>query len=157
MAELEIRPLRAEDRAGWQPLFEAYRHFYRAPDPAVADAVFDRLVEQRDGMYALVAVQGGEIVGITHCVMHASTWHATATYLEDLFVRPAHRRKGYGRSLLVHLAQIAERRGCGRFEWSVLDWNADAIAVYRKLGAVGMEDWTIQRLTGDALVKLAGR
>jgi GNAT superfamily N-acetyltransferase len=77
-------------------------------------------------------------------------------YLEDLFVKPAFRGHGIGRALLVHLARIAVARGCGRFEWSVLDWNAPAIGFYRALGAVPMDDWTIMRVTGEALVGLAG-
>jgi GNAT superfamily N-acetyltransferase len=76
-------------------------------------------------------------------------------YLEDLFVLPEHRRKGYGRALLGHLAKLALERGCGRFEWSVLDWNEPAIAFYRSLGAKMLDDWRIFRVTGEALGKLA--
>lgn len=76
-------------------------------------------------------------------------------YLEDLFVLPPYRGLGLGRRLMVHLAQLAVARGCGRFEWSVLDWNAPAIRFYRGLGAVGMEEWTVQRVSGDALRALA--
>lgn len=76
-------------------------------------------------------------------------------YLEDLFVRPAFRSAGLGKHLMAALARIALERGCGRFEWSVLDWNAPAIAFYRKIGAVGMDEWTMQRLEGDALHALA--
>ena len=76
-------------------------------------------------------------------------------YLEDLFVLPAARGHGYGRQLLVYLARIAAERGCGRVEWSVLDWNEPAIGFYKKLGAVPMEDWTVFRLTGRALQALA--
>jgi len=76
-------------------------------------------------------------------------------YLEDLFVRPAHRRKGYGRAMLVHLAALAEARGCGRFEWSVLDWNESAIGFYQSLGAMVLPDWRITRVTGEALTRLA--
>ena len=76
-------------------------------------------------------------------------------YLEDLFVIPEMRGKGYGKALLVHLARIARDRGCGRFEWSVLDWNKPAIDFYLKLGAVPMSDWTIFRVTGEALDSLA--
>ena len=76
-------------------------------------------------------------------------------YLEDLFVRPAYRRKGYGRALLIHLAGLAEARGCGRFEWSVLDWNESAIRFYQSLGATVLPDWRITRVTGDALSRLA--
>ena len=76
-------------------------------------------------------------------------------YLEDLFVRPAFRGHGVGLALMKHLARIAVARGCGRFEWSVLDWNAPAIGFYRRIGAVGLDDWTVQRVSGDALRALA--
>lgn len=76
-------------------------------------------------------------------------------YLEDLYVRPAARGAGIGRALMVHLARIAIERGCARFEWAVLDWNADAIRFYRSIGAVGMDAWRVQRLAGEALERLA--
>ena len=76
-------------------------------------------------------------------------------YLEDLFVRPEWRGHGYGLALMKHLARIAVERGCGRFEWSVLDWNEPAIGFYRNLGATLMDGWSIVRVTGDALQKLA--
>jgi GNAT superfamily N-acetyltransferase len=76
-------------------------------------------------------------------------------YLEDLFVRPESRRRGYGRTMLVKLAGLAVERGCGRFEWSVLDWNEPAIAFYQSLGATVLPDWRITRVTGPALAKLA--
>jgi GNAT superfamily N-acetyltransferase len=76
-------------------------------------------------------------------------------YLEDLFVLPQHRRKGYGSALLRHLATVALARGCGRFEWTVLEWNEPAIAFYRSLGARMLDDWRILRVTGDALETLA--
>jgi len=76
-------------------------------------------------------------------------------YLEDLFVFPEWRSKGLGRQLLAHLARIAVERGCGRMEWSVLDWNEQAMRVYRGIGATPLDDWTICRLTGDALHRLA--
>jgi GNAT superfamily N-acetyltransferase len=77
-------------------------------------------------------------------------------YLEYLFVIPEMRGKGFGRALLVHLAQIARERNCGRFEWAVLDWNEPAIEFYKRLGAVPMSEWTIFRVTGGALDRLAG-
>jgi GNAT superfamily N-acetyltransferase len=76
-------------------------------------------------------------------------------YLEDLFVEPAHRGKGVGKALLIYVAKLAVERGCGRFEWAVLDWNTPAIDFYRSLGAVPLSDWTLYRLTGDALDRLA--
>lgn len=76
-------------------------------------------------------------------------------YLEDIYVKPAYRRRGIGRALLIHLARIAVARGCGRFEWSVLDWNESAIRFYQGLGATVMPDWRIVRVTGEALDALA--
>ena len=76
-------------------------------------------------------------------------------YLEDLYVRPELRGRGVGGALLRHLAQLALERGCGRLEWSVLDWNEPALAFYRSIGAKPVEGWTVHRLTGDALVSLA--
>ena len=78
-------------------------------------------------------------------------------YLEDLFVRPGFRGLGLGKRLMLRLAQIAVERDCGRFEWSVLDWNQPAIDFYRSLGAVGMDEWTTQRVSGDALRALAAK
>ena len=75
-------------------------------------------------------------------------------YLEDLFVVPEHRGRGIGRALLKHLARVAVERGCGRLEWSVLDWNRDAIAFYERLGARANSEWTVYRLTGEALAAL---
>jgi GNAT superfamily N-acetyltransferase len=76
-------------------------------------------------------------------------------YLEDLYVRPEARRLGIGRRLLTHLAGVAKERGCGRLEWSVLDWNEPAIRFYRSLGAVPMDEWTVFRVTGESLERLA--
>ena len=77
-------------------------------------------------------------------------------YLEDLYVQPQARGKGVGRSLLAHLARLAKERGCGRLEWAVLDWNEPAIRFYQSLGARPMDEWTVFRLTGEALDRLAG-
>jgi GNAT superfamily N-acetyltransferase len=86
-----------------------------------------------------------------------STWEGRpGIYLEDLFVRPAARGKGYGRALLARLAALALERGCARLEWAVLDWNEPAIGFYRALGAVSLDEWTTYRLSGAALQELAG-
>src|SRR5262249_12944240 len=76
-------------------------------------------------------------------------------WLEDIFVKPQFRGRGYGKALLLHAARIARDRGCGRFEWAVLDWNTPAQEFYKSLGAVPLDDWTIFRVTGDALTQLA--
>ena len=106
----------------------------------------------------LIAEDRGEPVGFALFFHNFSTFLGRpGIYLEDLFVRPAARGRGIGVALLARLARLAVERGCGRLEWSVLDWNEPAIGFYRKLGAVSMDDWTSFRLTGDALQDLAAR
>ena len=105
---------------------------------------------------AVIARLDGKAIGFALFFHNYSTFLGRpGLYLEDLYVRPAFRGRGFGRRLLIHLARIAVDRGCGRFEWSVLDWNAPAIAAYRRAGAVPLDDWTVYRLTGDALKRLA--
>ncbi|MDH4166405.1 MAG: GNAT family N-acetyltransferase [Gammaproteobacteria bacterium] len=105
---------------------------------------------------AVVARVGDEPVGFALWFHNYSTFEGRpGLYLEDLFVRPAFRGCGYGEALLRHLARVAVERGCARFEWSVLDWNEPALAFYRKLGAVPMDEWTVQRVSGVALHALA--
>ena len=99
----------------------------------------------------------GEPVGFALFFHNFSTFLGKrGLYLEDLFVEPAHRGCGYGKALVIHLAKLAVERGCGRFEWSVLDWNVDARRFYERLGAKVLPDWRITRVTGDALARLAG-
>ena len=84
-----------------------------------------------------------------------STWQGKhGIYLEDLFIKPEFRGRGYGKALLQHLAKICDDRGYGRFQWWVLDWNSPAIEFYRNLGAVAMDEWTVYRVSGDALKEL---
>lgn len=106
----------------------------------------------------LIARQAGEPVGFAIFFHNFSTFVGRAgLYVEDVFVRPAARGRGVGKALFARMAAIALERGCGRMEWSVLDWNEPAIRFYRAIGAVGMTDWTIQRLQGAALAALAAR
>ena len=105
---------------------------------------------------AVIARLDGEPIGFALFFHNFSTFLGrSGLYLEDLYVRPPFRGRGFGRRLLVHLARLAVERGCGRFEWSVLDWNEPAIAAYRKAGAEPMDEWTVYRLTGAALRRLA--
>ncbi|MEL6778119.1 MAG: GNAT family N-acetyltransferase [Cyanobacteria bacterium J06597_16] len=105
---------------------------------------------------ALVAEVEGEAVGVALYFYNFSTFlMKPGIYLEDLFVLPDYRKQGIATALLKELASRAVNQGCGRLEWSVLDWNVDAIAVYKKRGAVLMDDWTVCRVDGDALVSLA--
>lgn len=104
----------------------------------------------------LLGEEDGRPVGFALYFHNFSTFLGRpGIYLEDLFVQPEHRAKGYGKALLKRLAEIAVERGCGRLEWAVLDWNEPAIGFYRKLGARPMDEWTVFRLTGDALTDLA--
>ena len=102
--------------------------------------------------------QASETVGFALFFTNFSTFLARpGLYLEDLYVRPAHRRSGLGKALLNRLAQIAVERDYGRFEWTVLDWNEDAIRFYEKMGASVLPEWRICRMTGDALKEFAAR
>ena len=104
----------------------------------------------------VVAEAGGEPAGFALFFHNYSTFLGKpGLYLEDLFVRPRFRGLGLGKRLMQFLAHTAVERGCGRFEWSVLDWNAPSIAFYRSLGARGMDEWTVQRVDGEALLALA--
>lgn len=104
----------------------------------------------------LIADVDGAPAGFALFFHNYSTFLGQAgIFLEDLFVRPEFRGVGVGRALLAHLAALARDRGCGRLEWSVLDWNTDAIGFYRRIGATAMDDWTTYRLTGESLARLA--
>jgi GNAT superfamily N-acetyltransferase len=110
------------------------------------------LFGDRPAAECVVAEVAGEVVAFALFFTNFSTFLAQpGLYLEDLYVRPAHRGAGVGKALLGHLGRLSLDRGCGRFEWSVLDWNANAIEFYQKLGATVMPDWRICRVTGDAL------
>ncbi|HKB10598.1 MAG TPA: GNAT family N-acetyltransferase [Vicinamibacterales bacterium] len=116
----------------------------------------ETLFGDRPSAEVVVGYAGDEPAGFALFFHNYSTFLGKpGLYLEDLFVVPKFRGRGYGKALLTHLARLAVERGCGRFEWSVLDWNEPAIGFYKKLGARPMEDWTIFRVTGDALRKLA--
>ncbi|HZQ62346.1 MAG TPA: GNAT family N-acetyltransferase [Casimicrobiaceae bacterium] len=104
----------------------------------------------------LLAARNEEVIGFALFFHNFSTFLGRpGVWLEDLFVRPAHRRQGCGRALLKAVAAIARERGCGRFEWAVLDWNASAIAFYESLGATVLPDWRIVRVVGEPLQRLA--
>ena len=132
--------------------------YERMADEVVAteDALRQTLFGARPGAEVVVAYAGIEPAGFALFFHNYSTFLAKpGLYLEDLFVVPKFRGRGYGKALLTHLAALAVERNCGRFEWSVLDWNEPAIGFYKKLGAKPMDTWTMFRVTGDALHKLA--
>ena len=117
----------------------------------------ETLFGPRPAAEVLLAYQTNEPVGFAIYFFNYSTFMGRpGLYLEDLFVRPAVRGRGFGRALLAHLAKIAIERNCGRMEWAVLDWNEPAIGFYKRLGAVPMDDWTVFRVWDKALQDLAG-
>lgn len=153
-----IRPATPADVPTILALVRELAAFEREPDaveatePMLAQALFG----EPPAAEAVVAEEDGATVGFALFFHNFSTWTGRrGLYLEDLYVTPSARGRGVGKMLLRHLAALAVERGCARFEWSVLDWNAGAIAFYRSVGAVGMDEWTIQRLSGEALRTLA--
>lgn len=125
---------------------------------ATAEALSASLFGPKPQAECVIAELAGEPVGFALFFHNYSTFLAKpGLYLEDLFVRPAARGQRVGKALLTHLAALAVARGCGRFEWSVLDWNAPAIAFYESLGAKAQSEWTIYRVTGEALQQLAAQ
>jgi GNAT superfamily N-acetyltransferase len=132
--------------------------FEREPDAveATEPMLHDALFGDRPAAEAVIADDATGPLGFALFFHNFSTWAGRrGIYLEDLYVTPEARGRGVGGALLRHIAALAVARGCARFEWSVLDWNADAIAFYRRMGAVGMDEWTVQRVSGDALRRLA--
>ena len=122
---------------------------------ATPETIREQLFGARPAAEAIVAERGGRVVGFALFFANFSTFLARpGLYLEDLFVEPDERGRGTGKALLLHMARLAVARGAGRFEWSVLDWNASAIAFYESMGATVMPDWRICRVAGDALAAL---
>lgn len=114
------------------------------------------LFTERRTAEAVLAYEGEACVGFAVFFHNFSTFLGKpGIYLEDLYVHPEFRGRGYGKALMIHLARLAEARDCGRFEWWVLDWNSPALEFYRSLGAMPMDAWTVQRVSGNALQKLA--
>ena len=123
---------------------------------ATAESLRASLFGERAAAEAAIAYLGEEPVGFAVWFQNYSTFLGRAgLYLEDLFVKPDRRGQGIGHKLLAHVAGVAVTRKAGRMEWSVLDWNEPAIGFYRAIGAVPMNEWTVYRLTGDALTELA--
>jgi GNAT superfamily N-acetyltransferase len=154
----QIRPARGQDVPIILDLIRDLATYERAPDEVIAteEQLVDVLFGEKPVAEVLLAFEEESPVGFAVYFYNFSTWLARpGLYLEDLFVKPEKRGKGYGRALLVELARIARDRGCGRMEWAVLNWNEPAIKFYQALGAKPMNEWTVFRLTGDEIARLA--
>ncbi|PLX36442.1 MAG: GNAT family N-acetyltransferase [Hyphomicrobiales bacterium] len=156
---LTIRPARAGDAGLILALIRELADYEKLAHEVVCDEAMleASLFGDTPRVFSDIAEWDGEPAGFVLWFYNYSTFLGRhGLYLEDLFVRPSHRRYGIGTSLLKHLAQRCVDEGLGRFEWSVLDWNAPARDFYKVLGADSMDEWIGQRVTGEALAKLAG-
>ncbi len=132
--------------------YEKARHEARMTEDQLSAALFG----DSRALFGHVAVADEQVVGMALWFLNFSTWRGThGVYLEDLYVQPQHRGSGLGRELLRTLADVCVQRGYDRLEWSVLDWNTPSIDFYRAAGAVPMDEWTVFRLTDEALTTFA--
>ena len=153
-----FRPATQNDIGKLLSFIRALADYEHMLDQVVAteEILIDWLFEKRVAEAFFVLEDGAE-VGFALYFHNFSTFLGKGgIYLEDLFVLPEHRGKGYGKAILNHLAQIALERGCGRLEWACLNWNQPSIDFYLSLGAVPMKDWTVYRVAGESLTQLAG-
>ncbi|SFE02456.1 GNAT family N-acetyltransferase [Massilia yuzhufengensis] len=160
MTQFSIRPATAADVAPIQSMimelavFEKLEHLVASTEALLHEGLFGA----RPSCEAIIGEEDGKVVCFALFFHNFSTFLTRkGLYLEDLYVLQSHRGKGYGTKMLKRLAQIAVERECGRFEWSVLDWNEPAIQFYKSMGADVMPDWRICRVTGDTLTALAER
>ncbi len=153
MERFEIRFAVEKDVRVILRLIRSLAEYEHMADQVVAtEELLREWIFAKKGAEVLLAELDGRTVGFALFFHNFSTFLGrSGLYLEDLFVEPEFRGRGFGIALLRRLAQIAKERGCGRFEWACLDWNAPSIALYRSIGAEPMSEWTVYRLTGDAL------
>jgi GNAT superfamily N-acetyltransferase len=155
---MQIRPARPDDVDEIVALIYELALYEKAPEEAKATAqqINDSFFCEAPKVFCEIVDVDGEVAGCAIWFLNYSTWQGKhGIYLEDLFVRPQFRGRGYGKALLVHLASICEERGYGRFQWWVLDWNTPSIEFYKSLGAVAMDEWTVYRVSEEALTQLA--
>ncbi len=158
MPSIVLRPAIPADSENILALIQGLADYEREPDAVVATEshLQATLFASNPKVHAVMAELDDEVVGFAVYFYNYSTWLGQhGLYLEDLFVQPENRGSGVGLALLRHLASKAVAEGCGRFEWMVLDWNQPAIDFYRAAGAVPMDEWTVYRLSGDALAAFA--
>lgn len=158
MPRISVRPASPSDIPLIRSLIQELAEYEREPLAARATEAMlhDALFGPRPACECVIGDVDSAPQGFALFFHTFSTWEGRkGLYLEDLFVRPAARGLGLGKALFTHLARLALERGCARYEWAVLDWNEPAIAFYKKLGAKAMDEWTVYRLSGEALASAA--
>jgi GNAT superfamily N-acetyltransferase len=154
---MRIRPAKKEEVGIVLQLIHDLALYEKAPNEVEATEreLLETIFSSDPKVFCDLVEVDGEIVGMAIWFLNYSTWQGKhGIYLEDLFIKPEYRGRGYGKALLRHLAKICDERGYGRFQWWVLDWNSPAIEFYRSLGAVAMDEWTVYRVSGQALKDL---
>lgn len=159
MGDFSIRFAAREDIPTILGFIRALAAYEKMEDQVIADeTLLETWIFEKRKAEVLLAFEGDTPVGFALFFHNFSTWLGRAgIYLEDLFVLPEYRGRGYGKLLLKRLARIAVQRGCGRLEWACLDWIEPSIAFYKSVGATALDEWTTYRVTGDALLALASR
>lgn len=155
---MSIRPATINDTDEILAMIYELALYEKAPDEAKAtrEQIIASFFTEEPKVFCEIVEVDGLIAGFAIWFLNYSTWQGKhGIYLEDLFVRPQYRGKGFGKALPKHLAAICEERGYGRFQWWVLDWNQPAIDFYKSLGAIAMDEWTVFRVSEQALTQLA--
>jgi len=154
---MKIRPARQEEVGIVLQLIHDLAVYEKAPNEveATEKELLETIFSSDPKVFCDLVEVDGEIAGMAIWFLNYSTWQGKhGIYLEDLFIKPEFRGRGYGKALLKHLAKICDEKGYGRFQWWVLDWNSPAIEFYRSLGAIAMDEWTVYRVSGQALKEL---
>jgi GNAT superfamily N-acetyltransferase len=154
---LKIRPAKREEVGEVLQLIQDLATYEKAPDQVEAseDDLLNTIFAKEPRVFCDLVEVDGQIAGMAIWFLNYSTWQAKhGIYLEDLYIKPEFRARGYGKALLKHLAQICDKEGYGRLQWWVLDWNSPAIEFYKSFGAEAMDEWTVYRTSGQALKNL---
>jgi GNAT superfamily N-acetyltransferase len=154
---LIIRPAKIQDVGEVLHLIQDLATYEKAPEQVEAseEDLLNTIFASDPRVFCDLVEVDGQIAGMAIWFLNYSTWQAKhGIYLEDLFIKPEYRGRGYGKALLKHLAKICDEKGYGRLQWWVLDWNSPAIEFYKSLGAEAMDEWTVYRTSGKALKDL---
>ena len=154
---MKIRPAKREEVGEVLQLIQDLATYEKAPDQVEAskDDLLNTIFAKEPRVFCDLVEVDDQIAGMAIWFLNYSTWQAKhGIYLEDLYIKPEFRARGYGKALLKHLAQICDKEGYGRLQWWVLDWNSPAIEFYKSLGAEAMDEWTVYRTSGKALKDL---